>query len=246
MFDSLSCPPSCVRLARVFKMNSETCERNGTRSIFSRGALGHQEWRRLSWGGLAVALAATLLGSACQSPPDPSRGEGVGEQDDTPPMGQLESTIGAVTLERVKGATWADLGYVFQKDVLETKEDSRATLRLPGNHLVEIGPQSRMAIGEDKGGLFLRVVRGSIIARCSGEPPGDLDFWGPRSATAWVGIQTPYGAARVPPGRSEVSVAVLSDFAQVNAIAGTVEVISRSGQVTPLEKGGHLRLNLMK
>ncbi len=193
-----------------------------------------------------MGLAATLLGSACQSPPDPSRGEGVGEKDDTPPMGQLESTIGAVTLERVKGATWAELGYLFQKDVLETKEDSRATLRLPGNHLVEIGPRSRMAIGEDKGALFLRVVRGSIITRCSGEPPGDLDFWGQRSATAWVGIQTPYGAARVPPGRSEVSVAVLSESAQVNAIAGTIEVISRSGQVTALEKGGHLRLNLMK
>ena len=227
-------------------MNSETCERNGTRSIFSRGALGHQEWPGLPWRGLAVALAATLLGSACQSPPDPARGEGVGEKEDTPPMGQLESTIGAVTLERVKGATWAELGYLFQKDVLETKEDSRATLRLPGNHLVEIGPQSRMAIGEDRGGLFLRVVRGSIVARCSGDPPGDLDFWGQRSATAWVGIQTPYGAVRVPPGRSEVSVAVLGDSAQVNAIAGTIEVISRSGQVTPLEKGGQLRLNLNK
>lgn len=193
-----------------------------------------------------MALAAVLLGSGCQSPPDPSHGEGVGEKDDTPPMAQLESTIGAVTLERGKGATWAELGYLFQKDVLETKEDSRATLRLPGNHLVEIGPRSRMAIGEDKGGLFLRVVRGSILARCSGEPPGDLDFWGQRSAAAWVGIQTPYGAARVPPGRSEVSVAVLSDSAQVNAIAGTIEVISRSGQVTPLEKGKQLRLNLMK
>jgi hypothetical protein len=195
---------------------------------------------------LAVALASTLLGSACQSPPDPARGDGVGENDDAPPMGQLESTIGAVTLERGKGATWADLGYLFQRDVLETKGDSRATIRLPGNHLVEIGPQSRMAIGEDRGGLFLRVVRGSIVARCSGEPPGNLDFWGPRSATAWVGIQTPYGAARVPPGPTEVSVAVLADSAQVNAIAGTIEVISRSGQVTPLEKGGQRRLNLMK
>ena len=226
-------------------MNSETCERNGTRSIFSRAALEHQ-WRRLPWGGLAVALAAMILGSACQGPPDPARGEDVGEKDDAPPMGQLESTIGAVTLERVKGATWAELGYVFQKDVLETKEDSRAILRLPGNHLVEIGPQSRMAIGEDKGALFLRVVRGSIIARCSGEPPGDLDFWGQRSATAWVGIQTPYGTARAPPGRSEVSVAVLGDFTEIHAIAGTIEVISRSGQVMPLEKGKQLRLNLTK
>jgi ferric-dicitrate binding protein FerR (iron transport regulator) len=192
---------------------------------------------------LASILAAAAVG--CESTSAPSSSEEM--SDPTAPVGQLELMLGGVLLERGKASHPAELGYLYVKDVLETQEDGRATVRFAGNRTLEIQPHARVTIGADKGSLLLRVIRGALSVQV-GSPSASspFDFWGEHGSKSWLGVHTPYGVARMAPGRNALSLAMISDSAHLKALSGSVEVFSRSGQATELTAGQQLTLTLSK
>ncbi len=225
-------------------MKSNTCKGFPRPIIFSRHGKVRQERARLPLrAALASILAAAAVG--CQSTSAPSSLEEM--SDPTAPVGQLELMLGGVSLERNKASLPAELGYLYVKDVLETQEDGRATVRFPGNRTLEIQPHARLTITADKGSLLLRVIRGALSVQV-GSPSASspFDFWGEPGSKAWLGVHTPYGVARMPPGRNGLSLAMIADSAQLKALSGSVEVFSRSGQATELAAGQQLTLTLSK
>jgi len=211
--------------------------------IFSRRGKMRQERHRRDASLTFMILLATAVG--CQATSAPSNEPEVTDRPN--PVGQLEMAIGGVSLERGKESLPADPGYLYVKDVLETQEDGRATIRFPGSRTLAISPRARLTIGADSGNLTVRIVRGALsvqVGSTSGSSP--LDFWGEQGAKSWLGVQTPYGVARMAPGPNELTLAMVGDSAQLKAISGSVEVITRSGQPTQLTAGERLILTLTK
>jgi hypothetical protein len=165
--------------------------------------------------------------------------------DPNAPVGQLEMTSGAVSLERDKVSQPAELGYLYVTDVVETYEDGRATIRFPGNRTLQIEQRARVTIGADKGSVLLRMNRGALSVEV-GSPSASapFDFWGEGGSRAWLGVQTPYGVARMAPGRNALSLAMIADSAHLKALSGSIEVLSRSGQASELAAGQQLILTL--
>ena len=192
-----------------------------------------QEHARLSVRGVLLGfLAAAAVG--CQSTSPPSSSEEM--SDPNAPVGQLE---------RGKVSQPAELGYLYVTDVVETYEDGRATIRFPGNRTLQIEQRARLTIGEDKGSVLLRMNRGALSVEV-GSPSASapLDFWGEGGSRAWLGVQTPYGVARMAPGRNALSLAMIADSAHLKALSGSIEVLSRSGQASELAAGQQLILTL--
>jgi hypothetical protein len=198
--------------------------------------------RRAASMGLVI-LFATAVGcqatSATSSEPELT--------DPSAPVGQLELAVGGVSLERGKESLPAETGYLYAKDVLETQEDGKATIRFPGSRTLEISPRARVTIGADRGSLTVRIVRGALSVQVgSSSPSSPFDFWGEQGPKSWLGVQTPYGVARMAPGRNELTLAMVGDSAHLKAVSGSVEVITRGGQATQLAAGEKLTLTLTK
>ena len=211
--------------------------------IFSRrGKMRQERDRRCASLGFAVLLATAVGCQATSAPGDEPE-----VTDRIAPVGQLELATGGVSLERGKESLPADPGYLYVKDVLETQEDGKATIRFPGSRTLEISPRARVTIGADRGNLTVRIVRGALSVQVgSTSASSPFDFWGEQGAKSWLGVQTPYGVARMAPGRNELTLAMVGDSAHLKAVSGSVEVITRSGQATQLTAGQRLTLTLSK
>ena len=209
--------------------------------IFSRrGKMRQERDRRCASLGFAVLLATAVGCQATSAPGDEPE-----VTDRIAPVGQLELATGGVSLERGKESLPADPGYLYVKDVLETQEDGKATIRFPGSRTLEISPRARVTIGADRGNLTVRIVRGALSVQVgSTSASSPFDFWGEQGAKSWLGVQTPYGVARMAPGRNELTLAMVGDSAHLKAVSGSVEVITRSGQATQLTAGQRLTLTL--
>jgi len=201
--------------------------------------------RRDAWLSVVVLLATAV---GCQATSALSTEPEVAEvADRTAPVGQLELAIGGVSLERGKESLPAEEGYLYVKDVLETHEDGRATIRFPGSRTLEIWPRARLTIGADRGSLTVRIVRGALSVQVgSTSASSPFDFWGEQGEKSWLGVQTPYGVARMAPGRNELTLAMVGDSAHLKAVSGSVEVITRNGQPRQLTAGQRLTLTLTK
>jgi len=159
------------------------------------------------------------------------------------PVGHLVSTRGPVKVEHDGRAGTAELGYLFLKDALETGPEGAAKVRFGNGRLVEVGPDARFVIGEDKTGLVLEVARGLVLSRV---PAGADGTRSPDPGSVALSILTPFGITRVGSSQSELSVEVGRDDAKVNVLLGSVEFISRNGQSTSAAAGETLSLTAEK
>jgi hypothetical protein len=96
-------------------------------------------------------------------------------------------------------------------------------------------------IGEDKGGPLIRLYHGSLQVE-SAAGAAAADPWGERGAQSLMGIQTPYGVARIKPGESSVSVTLSDDSGKIEILKGTAEVVSRKGEAISLRAGQTMEL----
>jgi ferric-dicitrate binding protein FerR (iron transport regulator) len=189
-------------------------------------------WKALGLRALvAAALAATsacgLLGD--EPPPSaPDAGSALGS-----PVAHLEQTRGSVVLERGGKMGAAKLGsYLYLKDALITAAEASATVRFQQGQEVEIGPDARVVIGQDKTGIVLNVDRGLVLTRVAAGSGG-----GPSGATASLTILTPFGITRLGADTSTVQVEVGKEGAKVDVLVGAVELVTRNGEAQKANAG---------
>jgi len=240
-------------------MNSEISFRILETKIFSRRAQAQQEWSGLpvqpppcagareasctpkrphwiTWASGCLWAALVGIGIGCGDGGQRKSGRPMLELAALVPVGHLEWTVGDVTLERAKRATPAELGYLFDKDILLALVGGQAKARFPGNRVLSLAPSTRALIGEDKGGPLIRLYHGSLQVE-SAAGAAAADPWGERGAQSLMGIQTPYGVARIKPGESAVSVTLSDDSGKIEMLKGTAEVVSRKGEAISLRAG---------
>jgi ferric-dicitrate binding protein FerR (iron transport regulator) len=145
------------------------------------------------------------------------------------PAGALENLQGKVTLERDGKTAAAQVGPVFTKDAIETGEGGQAVLRLPGEHLVELGPEGRFVVEESGGGVVLTVAKGLVLTRvpASRADGGEVEVL--------LTISTPFGLTRV--GGASVQITVGETSADVDVKLGEIEVVPKGGEATKLGAG---------
>ncbi len=179
---------------------------------------------------LQLALAAlTLFGCSSGGSDAP---KDAGEKTAAPsPVAKkspasLRSITGSVTLTRDGKSAPATTGPLFDKDVVETSEQSNATLRFSDGRDVELGENGRIEIGSKGDELVLNVGQGIVVSRVGAQGGGD---------ELKLSIDTPYGLVRV--GSAGVSLNVQSGEASIDVLAGEVTLVGREGAVIPLEAG---------
>ncbi len=186
------------------------------------------QWQ--TWSG--VALIA-VVGAACSG-----GGAGVAASNASPPSATLEFKKGQVSLQRAGKTVPAELGYLYVKDAIETGAGAEATIRFPGDRVIEIGPDARLVIGEDKTGIVLEVARGLVLSRTPAPAPGNF------GGTVMLSISTPFGLTRLGSTLNEVSVVVGKDSANIEVRVGTVAFVSRDGQTRNANAGDTLVVTL--
>ncbi|MGQ0506648.1 MAG: hypothetical protein ACT4TC_15150, partial [Myxococcaceae bacterium] len=154
------------------------------------------------------------------------------------PSAHLEKVSGKVTLERRGVSEPAQLGYLFSGDALETGSDGSAVIRFGGGRRVEVGPDARLVITQNEGGIVLEVARGLVLSRVPMEGEGS------EGADIALTIVTPFGVTRVGAMENSVEIDVGADEAKLRVLAGSVEIVSRGGQSTNLAAGGGAKLGL--
>lgn len=186
---------------------------------------------------MAALLAAAALGPSCgllDGPEPVDAGEAVSA------VAHLEGMRGAVTLERAGKSQPAKLGvYLYLKDGLATAAEATAQVRFSQGQVVEIGPDARFVISQDRTGIVLEVERGLILTRV---PAGAAPAAGGASLT----IQTPFGLTRVAGEQGEVQIDVGKDGATVNVLVGAVQLISRNGETVNASAGDKATLTTGK
>ena len=183
--------------------------------------------RLLLWGGLALASSCGFLdfGDA-----DTDADAGVPNA-----VAHLEQVRGQVTLERGGTAAPAKLGYLYVKDGLVTAAESSANVRFARGQVLEVGPDARFVIGEDRTGLVLNVERGLVLTRV----PAGGEQGGPGTQLT---ILTPFGITRLGSEVGAVQIEVGAEGAQVTVLVGTVELVSRNGESTRANAGDKISL----
>lgn len=139
----------------------------------------------------------------------------------------LEKLTGTVTLTRKSVASSATKGPLQLQDIVETAEDSNATLVFSDGREVELGENGRIEIGSEGDGLLLNVGQGIVVSRQGTAAPS-----GP---TVQLSLDTPYGLVRV--GSAGLSVNVTGDETTVDVLAGDVTLVGREGGTLSLEAG---------
>jgi len=180
---------------------------------------------------LLACIAAVALGN-CQTE------QAVGPAfDEAAPIAQLEFRTGAVTLQRGDSRTFAELGYVLPNDAFETGPDATMQLRFPSGATVEVGPDARLSVVEDKAGSAVKASRGSYLARM----PPHLSTGG-SAARAFLTLQTPFGFTRCD-SDGEISVQVGPEAARIQIRRGKVEVGSKTGRTMVASPGDQFLLS---
>lgn len=188
--------------------------------------------RALLSTALAVVPACGLLGDETpQATPDAGGGLGA-------PVAHLEQVRGSVVLERGGKMGAAKLGsYLYLKDALITAAEASATIRFQQGQVVEIGPDARVVIDQDKTGIVLNVDRGLVLTRVAAEGAG---------AVGSLTILTPFGITRLGADTSTVQVEVGKDGATVDVLVGAVELVSRNGEAQKANAGDKFLLTAGK
>jgi hypothetical protein len=180
-----------------------------------------------------VALAA--LGPSCGLLDGEGPEAAVDAGEAASAVAHLEAMRGQVMLERAGKSQPARLGYLYLKDAVATAVESTAQVRFGQGQVVEIGPDARFLIGEDRTGIVLEVQRGLILTRV---PAGAAPGAGGTSLT----ILTPFGITRVGAELGEVEVEVSQDGARVNVLVGAVQLVSRNGETVTAGAGDRATL----
>jgi hypothetical protein len=143
-------------------------------------------------------------------------------------VGQLESPVGSVTLERGQEKRAAKAEPLMVGDVIDTGADSTANLRFGGDRVVELGPDGRFEVGEDGAGVSLNVLDGLVLTRVKSTPAQE-------EGQVLVTISTPFGLTRV--GAAELSLKVKDGAADVDVKFGEIELINQNGDVQKVGAG---------
>ena len=140
-------------------------------------------FRALGLSALALVLSCGFLGDDQEGARD--AGDSLGT-----PVAHLEQMRGQLVLQRGGKMSTAKLGsYLYLKDALITSAEASANVRFNGGQVVEIGPDARVVIDQDKNGIVLVVDRGLVLTRvAAGAAAG-----GGGSLT----ILTPFGITRL-------------------------------------------------
>ena len=185
----------------------------------------------------ALLIAALGLGLSCGFlGDDPVEVKDAGGAAASP-VAHLEAMRGQVVLQRGGKMSNAKLGYLFLKDGLITSAEASSNVRFQQGQMVEIGPDARVVIDQDKTGIILNVDRGLVLTRVTataGTPSG-----GPASSLT---ILTPFGITRLGAEEGAVEIDVGKDGARVNVLVGAVELVTRNGQAARASAGERLRL----
>ena len=176
-------------------------------------------------------LALLLLAVGCDedTAPPPATPMASAPAPDAGPgaqLARLEGLSGEVRLERGGPPGPAREGPLYEGDSVETGAGAAATVRLPDGRSVEVGSDARFGLGEDAGGIVMKVERGIVLSRV---PAGTRT--GREGMKVTLSILTPFGLTRVGSDTpSEVRVAVAPDAGRVEVRLGTIEFVSKDGQ----------------
>src|SRR5215510_14963823 len=203
---------------------------NGGKRCATRESESGDSMRRLS----ALTLVS-LLAHGCHCGKAPAA-----RAEELTPIGHLEFRSGAVTLARNKRWSSAELGYIFVGDQLGTPSGGRMRLRFAAGWLLEAGPETELAIGEDRAGALVKLTRGSAVARMV---PESLDGGRVAKEGGELAVQTPFGGLRCDSRGGSASVQIGADSAQVQVLAGRVKVSSRAGKAIDAAAGDQFLLS---
>jgi len=163
----------------------------------------------------ALLIAALGLGLSCGFLGD----DPVAVQDaggaSAGPVAHLEAMRGQVVLQRGGKMSNAKLGYLFLKDGLITSAEASSNVRFQQGQMVEIGPDARVVIDQDKTGIILNVDRGLVLTRVAAT--AGTASGGPASSLT---ILTPFGITRLGAEEGAVEIDVGKDGARVNVLVG--------------------------
>lgn len=182
--------------------------------------------QHLALGFVALLVGCSSGGGDAPTPPPDAGGASALEVTKKSPA-TLRAITGAVTLTRDGKSATATTGPLYEKDVVETSDQSNATLRFSNGREVELGENGRIEIGTTGDELVLNVGQGIVVSRV-GESGGAGDALG-------LTIDTPYGLVRV--GSGGVSLNVQANEASVDVLVGEVTLVGREGAAIPLEAG---------
>ncbi len=185
--------------------------------------------RVIRFRSLLLAASACFALPACQCGHSGSFSALVLDREPQP-IAHLEFRSGPGAIERGKKRFPAELGYVFANDSFDTGPAGRLTLRFAEEQVVEVGPDTQVALGEDKRGIVLKTARGALAVRTSAQ---GIDAGRERAeAPPWLSVQAPFGQVRPNSRPSAVSIQAAPDATRVQVVSGSAEIVSRSGGTT--------------
>lgn len=153
---------------------------------------------------------------------------------------ELKGSASLIRQKRTEVARQGDS--MFAEEALETGAEAEARIRFKTGQEIEVGPDARFVISEQGGGMVLNVIKGLVLSRVPAEKPsGGGGPSGPAQPQLAFTILTPFGITRVQAG-GEVAVDVKGQDASIDVKLGSIELVSRNGEVTSAAAGQTLQV----
>lgn len=176
---------------------------------------------------LALALATTACHDAPQPPPQtPQPPAQVAPA--RPPLAHVSALAGSVTVTAKGGAAApAQMSQNLSAgDALETGAAAKVAVTFADGHVVELGENGRLVLGEEQsaGAVSLELQQGIILSRTPERSGG--------SGGIELDVLTPVGMTRLVSDdakASEVALGVKKDKAELEVKLGSITVLSRAG-----------------
>lgn len=178
------------------------------------------------------ALLAAMLLAGCPEdpPPQPVPPVHVLEPVALPSVATLVEAHGTVTIERTGKTSKAELGPVFEEDVITTGPASSALLRDPLGRELELGEDTRFRVGP-------KLTTVEVLA-------GDLSFSADDGGAGWsdLSVRTPFGVATLKDG-AQGRLRFVDGGVSADVSFGTIEFDVVDGGVKTAKAGESLEVS---